>query len=110
MQVPLLDLRPQYASLKAEILAEIAEICDSQRFILGPKVEEFEQALAAYCRSGAAVGVTRGSDAHIIALWAAGIGAGVTLDSTGTLSFAQHKTFDSLADAKSYLNSKAGST
>ena len=76
MQVPLLDLRPQYASLKAEILAEIAEICDSQRFILGPKVEEFEKALAAYCRSGAAVGVTSGSDALIIALMAEGIGAG----------------------------------
>ena len=39
-----------------------------------------------------------------------GVGAGVTLDSTGTLSFAQHKTFTSLADAKSYLNSKAGIT
>ncbi len=37
-----------------------------------------------------------------------GVGAGVSLDSTGTLSFAQHKSFDSLASAKSYLNSKAG--
>ena len=37
-----------------------------------------------------------------------GVGAGVSLDSTGVLSFAQHKTFDSLASAKSYLNSKAG--
>ena len=39
-----------------------------------------------------------------------GVGAGVSLDSTGTLSFAQHKSFDSLASAKSYLNSKAGIT
>ena len=37
-----------------------------------------------------------------------GVGSGVSLDSTGVLSFAQHKTFDSLASAKSYLNSKAG--
>ena len=37
-----------------------------------------------------------------------GVGSGVSLDSTGTLSFAQHKSFDSLASAKSYLNSKAG--
>jgi len=36
-----------------------------------------------------------------------GVGAGVSLDSTGTLNFAQHKTFDDLASAKSYLNSKA---
>ena len=39
-----------------------------------------------------------------------GVGSGVSLDSTGTLSFAQHKSFDSLASAKSYLNSKAGIT
>jgi len=37
-----------------------------------------------------------------------GVGAGITLDSTGVLQFAQHKTFTSLADAKAYLNSKAG--
>ncbi len=39
-----------------------------------------------------------------------GIGAGVSLDATGRLSFAQHKTFDTLAGAKAYLNSKAGIT
>ena len=39
-----------------------------------------------------------------------GVGAGVSLDSTGALCFAQHKTFTSLADAKSWLNSKAGIT
>lgn len=37
-----------------------------------------------------------------------GIGSGVTLDNTGVMNFAQHKTFDDLASAKSYLNSKAG--
>ena len=42
MQVPLLDLKQQYAMLKDEILQEIAEVCASQQFILGPKVEEFE--------------------------------------------------------------------
>lgn len=39
-----------------------------------------------------------------------GIGAGISLDSTGTLSFAQHKSFDTLSAAKSYLNGKAGIT
>jgi hypothetical protein len=39
-----------------------------------------------------------------------GVGAGVSLDSTGTLSFCLHKTFTSLSDAKSWLNSKAGIT
>ena len=70
MQVPLLDLRAQYAPMKEEILAVISEICDSQRFILGDKVETLEKELAAYCQSGAAVGVSSGSDALLIALMA----------------------------------------
>ena len=39
-----------------------------------------------------------------------GVGAGVSLDSSGKLNFAQHKTFTTLSDAKSYLNGKAGIT
>ena len=76
MQVPLLDLRGQYAPLKEEILSVVAEICDSQRFILGEKVETFEKELAAYCNSGDAVGVSSGSDALLIALMAEGVKAG----------------------------------
>ena len=76
MQVPLLDLRAQYAPLKPAVMAAIEEICDSQRFILGPKVEAFEQEMAAYCRTAGAVGVSSGSDALIIALMAEGIGHG----------------------------------
>ena len=70
MQVPLLDLKAQYAPLKSEILSVVSEICDSQYFILGPRVEAFEKELAAYCKSGGAVGVTSGSDALLIALMA----------------------------------------
>ena len=70
MNVPLLDLSAQYVPMKAEIMAVVDEICDSQRFILGPKVEAFEKELAAYCQSGGAVGVTSGSDALLIALMA----------------------------------------
>ncbi|MBE6392378.1 MAG: DegT/DnrJ/EryC1/StrS family aminotransferase [Lentisphaerae bacterium] len=70
MNVPLLDLSSQYAPMKEEIMAVVSEICDSQRFILGPKVEAFEKELAAYCTSGGAVGVTSGSDALLIALMA----------------------------------------
>ena len=88
MQVPLLDLRAQYAPLKAEILKAVEEICDSQRFILGPAVESFEKDLAAYCRSEGAVGVTSGSDALIIALMAEGIGAGDEVITTPFTFFA----------------------
>ena len=76
MQVPLLDLRAQYAPLKPAIMSAFEEISDSQRFILGPKVEAFEQEMAAYCRTAGAVGVSSGSDALIIALMAEGIGHG----------------------------------
>ena len=68
MKVPLLDLCPQYNSLKDEILKEIAEVCDSQRFILGGKVEKLEEELKSYCNSVGCVGVTSGSDALLIAL------------------------------------------
>ena len=76
MQVPLLDLRGQYHALKEEIVREIDEVCESQRFILGPKVEKFEAAMNSYCHSVATVGVTSGSDALIIALMAERIGVG----------------------------------
>ena len=46
MNVPLLDLKAQYASIKAEVDAAIAEVIESQHFILGPKVEQCENA---YC-------------------------------------------------------------
>ena len=48
MQVPLLDLKPQYRALKSEIDAAIERVCDSQGFILGPAVKELEAAVAAY--------------------------------------------------------------
>ena len=37
MQVPLLDLKGQFASLKQEIMKEIEELSDSQMFILGAR-------------------------------------------------------------------------
>ena len=43
MQVPLLDLVPQYKALKNEFMKVMEEVCDSQRFILGDKVVEFER-------------------------------------------------------------------
>lgn len=88
MPVPMLDLRPQYALLKEKMLAEISEICDSQHFILGPKVEKFETEAAAYCQSKYAVGVTSGSDALIIALMVEGIKAGDEVITTPFTFFA----------------------
>ncbi len=46
MRVPLLDLSEQYRKLSGEIRAATDEVLASQRFILGPKLAEFEQAAA----------------------------------------------------------------
>ncbi|HKD53468.1 MAG TPA: DegT/DnrJ/EryC1/StrS family aminotransferase [Steroidobacteraceae bacterium] len=76
MQVPLLDLKPQYRPLAAEIQAAIGRVCASQHFILGDEVRALEASVAAYshCRHG--VGVSSGTDALLLALMALGIGAG----------------------------------
>ena len=76
MQVPLLDLKPQYATMRDEIRAAIDGVCDSQYFILGGTVADFEAQVADYCGAPYAVGVTSGSDALIIALMAENIGPG----------------------------------
>lgn len=76
LAVPLLDLKPQYKALKAELDAAVAEVIDSQYFILGPEVEAFERACARYCATGHGIGVSSGTDAIIVALMAMGIGEG----------------------------------
>ncbi len=76
MQVPLLDLKAQFRSIKAEIMAEIEAVADSQYFILGPKVSQLETDVASYCNTSHAVGVSSGTDALLIALMAADIGPG----------------------------------
>jgi dTDP-4-amino-4,6-dideoxygalactose transaminase len=76
MQVPLLDLKEQYRSLKKEILAVTEAVYESQYFILGERVTALEESIARYCGTSHAVGVSSGSDALIISLMAAGISTG----------------------------------
>src|ERR1700722_17501630 len=76
MQVPLLDLKPQYASLKTAALAAIEKVCASQGFILGPEVAKLEQDVAAYSQCKFGIGVSSGTDALLLALMALDIGPG----------------------------------
>ncbi|MBM4142542.1 MAG: DegT/DnrJ/EryC1/StrS family aminotransferase [Lentisphaerae bacterium] len=76
MQVPLLDLRAQYAGLRDEIRRAMDAVCDEQRFVLGPTVERFEARMAAYCGVRHALGVSSGTDALLVALMALGVGPG----------------------------------
>ena len=76
MQVPLLDLKGQYAPLRARIESAIREVCDEQRFVLGPRVSELEARLAAYSQTSHGLGVSSGTDALLLALMALDIGPG----------------------------------
>lgn len=74
--VPLVDLQAQYAQIGPEIDAAIQRVIDSSGFILGPEVETFEEAFAAYCGAAHCVGVASGTSALELTLRAYGVGAG----------------------------------
>jgi len=84
--VPLLDLQAQYRPLRDQLLAAIARVCDSQRFIMGAEVEALEQELATYLGVAQAVTVSSGTDALLAAMMALGIGPGDEVV-TSTYSF-----------------------
>jgi dTDP-4-amino-4,6-dideoxygalactose transaminase len=74
--VPLLDLKAQYAAIRAEVEPVVLEVMASQYFIGGPKIEQLEKEVAAYCHTRHSVGCANGSDAILLALQALGIGPG----------------------------------
>lgn len=76
MGVPLLDLKAQWASIGDDVKAAIETVYDSQYFINGPQVKQFEAEIAEYCGSKHAIGCASGSDALVLAMMALGIGPG----------------------------------
>jgi len=88
MQVPLLDLKAQFAAIKDPVMQAVTEVCDSQCFALGPAVEQFERKIAEYCHCKYAIGVSSGSDALLASLMALGIKPGDEVITTAFTFFA----------------------
>jgi dTDP-4-amino-4,6-dideoxygalactose transaminase len=76
MQVPYLDLKRQYLTIKDEINKAIQSTLDSCAFVAGDKVKQFEENFAAYCGAKYAIGVSCGTSALYAALKTLGIGKG----------------------------------
>ncbi len=76
MNVPLLDLKIQYKSIKEDVDRRVQEVFESQYFVNGPQVRQCEEEIASYCNVPYATGVTSGTDAILISLMVSGIGAG----------------------------------
>ncbi len=76
MQVPLLDLKLQYKSLKKELDDAIIKVAESQHFILGPEVTSMEKEFCSYLGCKHALGVSSGTDALLLALMAVDIKPG----------------------------------
>src|SRR5476649_1238649 len=74
--VPLLDLKAQFAQIRAEVMPVIDQVCASQHFILGQHVRALEEEIARYCSASEGIGVSSGTDALLLALMALQIGPG----------------------------------
>lgn len=76
MNIPLIDLNPQYQEIKPAIQKRLDEVFEKGCFILGPDVKQFEENFAAYCDAKYAVGVNSGTDALYLAMAALDITVG----------------------------------
>ena len=88
LKVKLLDFASQYRRIRSEVIREITAVCDSQHFVLGKNVAALEEEIASFCGAKYAVGVASGTDALILALKAAGVGAGDSVITTPFTFFA----------------------
>ena len=88
MRVPLLDLTRQHQQVGAAVATKVQAVFDSQQFILGRTVEDFEKAFADYVGCNHAVGMSSGTDAELAILMALGLGPGDAVITTPYTFFA----------------------
>ena len=108
-KIPILDLKPQYQTLKSEIQSAIDAVLESGQFVLGPTVEKFESDVAQYLGVKHAIGVNSGTDALIIGLRALGIGAGDEVITTSFSFFATAESISNVGAKPVFVDIKAGS-
>jgi len=92
IKVPFFDLHRQFQTLRTEILADLAQVCESQAFILGPKVAELEERIAVFTGTKFGIGTSSGTDAELLILMALGIGPGDAVITTPFTFFATAST------------------
>ena len=92
-RIPIVDLRAQYASIRDQVRCAIDAVTESQQFILGPAVSQFENQMAVVLGRQHAIGVASGSDALLLALMALGVGSG---DAVITTPFTFFSTVSSI--------------
>ena len=98
-EIPLVDLRAQYATIREEVLASIESVLDSMQLTIGPNVKAFDQEWAAYVGTKHAIGVGSGTDALQLAIRACGVSNG---DEVITVSH----TFFATVEAILYANAR----
>ncbi len=76
MNIPFLDLKAQYSSIKDEVVPAINDVLDNTAYVLGKPVAAFEKAFAEAHNAKYCYGVSSGTDGNHMVLWALGIGPG----------------------------------
>ena len=98
MNIPFLDLKRQYEEIKKEIDTSVQRVVDSQHFILGNEVKEFENTMADYCGAKHAIGVASGTDALLLSIKSIGAGQRKT-DKVITTTFTFFATAGAIVNA-----------
>ena len=97
--IPLVDLKSQYATIRDEVRQAIDEVLESMQLTIGPNVRAFDKEWAEYCGTTHAIGVGSGTDALQLAIRACGVSSG---DEVITVSH----TFFATVEAIVYANAR----